>query len=408
MSLPGAISVLCHLLVPSLFCVLCHFPVPSWCHPCVPMSLPGATSVLCHHPGAISVLCPRVTFQCHSHVTSWCHPRVTSRCHFCAILPCPLAVPRCHIPMLALHVVPCPCATFLCHLHVPECHLHVMSPPSRCHLRVPSMSPWGRVSHPQAPASHPCHIPQPCPYPCPWATSQSVTSECHLRVSHPGVSHPRCHLPVLSPALSPHGTLWETEAWPGGHRRDRGVPWPWEGGDSGRGQLGWQGHAGTCWGHCRPGQGCGGCGSVTITLGVTGGWHREVAHGGGTGVTTPSGCHRCPCPRAVPAVPGVSQGMSQLSPVSPAGRAGTRQCPQAAPVPGGGPAVPGVLGVSRLSPVSPAGRGGAGRALPGEEGQVVAQATPWAWGLCPGHHVLEPGGHVHLERLVALDEGVLQ
>lgn len=54
-----------------------------------------------------------------------------------------------------------------------------------------------------------------------------------------------------------------------------------------------------------------------------------------------------------------------------------------------------------------AGAGGARRALPGEEGEVVvAQGGAGAGGLCAGHDVLEPGGHVHLQRLVALDEVV--
>ena len=48
------------------------------------------------------------------------------------------------------------------------------------------------------------------------------------------------------------------------------------------------------------------------------------------------------------------------------------------------------------------------RVLPGEEGQVVlAEAAGAAWGLCAGHDVLEPRGHVHLQRLVAFDEVVL-
>ena len=52
--------------------------------------------------------------------------------------------------------------------------------------------------------------------------------------------------------------------------------------------------------------------------------------------------------------------------------------------------------------------GGVARVLPGEEGQVVlAEAAGAAWGLCAGHDVLEPRGHVHLQRLVAFDEVVL-
>lgn len=64
-------------------------------------------------------------------------------------------------------------------------------------------------------------------------------------------------------------------------------------------------------------------------------------------------------------------------------------------------------GVTATAGVTASAGGGGRRVLPGEEGQVVlAEATAGARGLCLGHDVLEPGGHVHLQRLVALDEVV--